>query len=289
MKYRIVMPEDSFIKGTESNIVYVIPVSSNCGEYRIIFPKRLLRGPGNLFSTADFIIKGFEGCSYEAVYIVQQKLKDLITAKLNLRKSKSESMFIYGIVITVIGIINWFTPDPLPFIDEIVLTLGGAAMAYWGSMKRTKEIPAIKDRTALRKQKIDELEIVEDYSISRIFKSICAKSEPDSIETDDLNKIDRIELEALWFVKYLNIPQMINSGETSLNEIREIVSMILEILPVKKLVKLERKKGFLKNIRLKRIMKKNTLYKGFSDDAVTVYCEFYKGVKECFENIGEKL
>ncbi|MBA7705156.1 hypothetical protein ES703_113980 [subsurface metagenome] len=125
--------------------------------------------------------------------------------------------------------------------------------------------------------------------MSRIYKSIRAKEEPELEKLNGLTELDRLDLESEWLVKYINIGEMIRAQAITADEAKEIMSVLQSIiLPMKKMVKLEEKGlKFGGRGKLKRIRKRTAEKGGISEGVLTVYCEFYKSAREYFNSLGE--
>jgi len=128
-----------------------------------------------------------------------------------------------------------------------------------------------------------------DPLLTRIYNSIKAKQQPEK-EHDEQSSADQIEAEAQWFVKFLNVRDMIESESVTVDDVREVARALRDIIPLKVLVRLER--NYLRyglRARLKRLREKIKGRLELTDDALTVYCAFYRSAKEYFEQEGLQL
>ncbi len=278
MKYALMRFDGSLRQYQSPQTIYVVPVSSDDNSFRILYPVCMNRRKLKNILGSVITIKQFESCTAEAVIVVRDKLDEMLERGLEAYTTGLNSLVFGGIVVAVLGIIDFTFPDALPLADELLLTFGGAAMAVAGYLAKRGNLPAYRDKVRRKKAVISELEGVDDPLISRIFNSIREKESP---ESEMLREMDKIEAESQWFVKYINIEEMIEEGEISADQAREIMAGIQDIIPIRKIIKYE-KKTHLNAARkkAKRLRDKAVEKTGISQDALTVYCEFYKSFQE---------
>ena len=301
MKYKLLKSEKLPVAYTEKRIIYIIPLSSSHKNFAVIYPA--IPAGSLLRSLLDDKVElhRFKGCPDIAIEKVKQALGDLIHKELKEASAKQSTMWVMGIVLIGLGVINFIFPDPIILLDEILIIAGGGWMLASG-IKLKKIHTTLKNRKNDIEKKINDLPVFEDPLCSGIFASIQAKDEliikefKEDFSIESLK--DRIEVEARWYVDYINIEELISGKHIQKADVRNIMNGIDCIVPLKKIVYLE------KNINKKMIKNKNTLKLsqklknikkqiiqkcGFSDDALTVYSEFYKSALDYFATQGEKL
>jgi hypothetical protein len=229
-------------------------------------------------------IRQFKSCTAEAAIVVRDKLDGMLERGLEAYTTGLNSLVFGGIVVAVLGLIDFTFPDALPLADELLLTFGGAAMAVAGYLAKRGNLPAYRDKVRRKKIIISELEGVDNPLLSRIFNSIREKESP---EWEMLNGMDKIDAESQWFVKYINVTEIMEEGEISVDQAKEIMSGIQDIIPIRKIIKYE-KKAHVNAARnkAKRLREKAVEKTGISHDALTVCCEFYKSFQEYFIDRG---
>lgn len=317
MKYRLMEFEGMLFPKQEHAIVYIIPVSSYGDEYRVIYPNTLEKNVLQLLYHDDLIIKQFAGCTPEAVHAVKQKLRDLARRRIDEYTSRGFYMFFGGIGLAVWGILSWTLPDPILLVDEIVCTVGGSLLAFFGVRYRRQRVPFFKEMARAVEENIDAIQEREEPLLSQIFESIKAKEDPEGAAAKDISKIDQIDADSMWLVDFLNVREMIESEMVTPEDAASFISSLQDVIPIHRIVTLERnmtagsslagsslagsslagssiaehrvtwatKSGRAKR-RMRRLRERIMDKYGLSDDALTVYCELYKSMKEHLENRG---
>lgn len=301
MKYRLLRSEKLPGPAGDNKAIYIIPLSSSRQHYAVIYPAVPTAQLLDCIFLERVELRRFRGCPDDAIDKVKQALGDLIQTELKQSSTKQFSMWIVGIAFIGFGVFDLFLPDPFILLDEFLILAGGGWMLASG-LRLKKIHTALKDKQDIIVKKISNLPVSEDNLCSGIFASIQAKDEQaikESKEDFSIDSIkDRIEAEARWYVDYINIEELIKSKQVLASDIKNIMNGIDCIIPLKKIVHLEEKilKKMLKNEntvnlyqKLKKI--KNQVIKscGFSEDALTVYSEFYKSAYAYFAARGERL
>jgi len=176
----------------------------------------------------------------------------------------------------VLGIINWVIPDPLPFVDELLFTVGGGLAAWKAWKDRKVKLPELIDKTFRYGYEGGRPEVETDSLLTLIFKSIRCRHDP-LAAGESIDGMDSIEIESLWMTRYLNFDDISLSVKISRSDSNELVQVLERVFPIRKLAKLEGKKQTLKRRSRLESLKKETLSTtGFTDNALTVYTEFYR-------------
>lgn len=301
MKYRLLKSEKLPVPVEENKIIYIIPLSSSHKQYAVIYP---VIPAGKLLEYIDLErveLRRFRGCPDDAVDKVKQALVDLIQKELKQSSTNQVSMLIVGIALIGVGVFDLFLLDPFHLLDEFLILAGGGWMLASG-LKLKKIHSALKGKHNSIIEKIARLPVSEDNLCSGIFASIQAKDEQmikefkEDFSIDSMK--DRIEVEARWYVDYINIEEFIKNKQVLSSDVRNIMKGIGCIVPLKAIMRLEEKihKKMIKGgntIKLSQKLKKLKLQVkqncGFSEDALTVYSEFYKSTLAYFTSIGEKM
>jgi hypothetical protein len=288
MKYTTLGRRPPYVSGDRPEMIYVIPVSSDPEDYRIIYPNTLKKNIVELLLDKAIQIMAFESCSENAVWDVREYLKNQLEQKNERHSSRINTGFICGIGLAVLGLLNFTFPDPLPLIDELLMMIGGGVWAF-RSARAKRLLPQFRERVQQAENWVRDLEAFSDPLLTRIYGSVKAKQEPQQQDLEQTT-LDRIEAESQWFVKYLNIRDMIESESVTTDEVREVIEALEDIIPLKTLVRLERsyeRSGM--PVRLKRLRDKVKSQLEMSDDALAVYCGFYRSACEYFKIEGQKL
>jgi hypothetical protein len=301
MKYRLLKSEKFPAPPGEKKIIYIIPLSSSQKQYAVIYPAI---HPGSLLKSLEekkLELRKFLGCPEETVNNVKKAIQDMIHTDLKESSSKQSTLFFSGILLIVFGIINFVLPDPLILLDEVLMLLGGI-WVLGGGIKLRKTYKALKINQENLELKIKAIPVTEDPITSGIFASIQAKDEHivKQIKKDfSIDTIkDRIEVETEWYVDYINIEELIQNNQAKKEEVKTFMKGINCIIPLKKVVCLEKKinKKMLKGEKtlsltraLNSLQRKISKKSGFSIDAIIVYSEFYKSALSWFQSRGEDL
>jgi hypothetical protein len=286
MKYKTLGWKPSYVSGDKPETIYIIPVSSEPDEYRVIYPETLEKHIVEVLTDRALRIRSFEGCTDQAIDVIQDYLVNLLTRTGDRSSARTNVKFVLGVTFVVLGIINWTFPDPMPLIDELLLVIGGGALAGW-SARAKKLLPDFRERLDEAAREVRSLNPSPGPLLTRIYNSIRAKQQP---EYNEQSSLDQIEAEAQWFVKFLNVRDMIESESVTIDDVRELAGALRDIIPLKTLVRLER--SYLRHgtsIRLKRLREKIKRRLDLSDDALAVYCGFYRSAQEYFEREGLQL
>ena len=270
MKYKLV-PSDN-MKSNNIIYIYVLPSSFIDTSYSIIYPD---------FKAEDIFeqnisIRTFEGCSQDAISDIENKLKEVLKKKQLKYIERLNTFFSAGVGVFILGIINWVIPDPLPFVDELLFTVGGGLAAWKAWKDRKVKLPELIDKTFRYGYEGGRPEVETDSLLTLIFKSIMCRHDP-LAAGENIDAMDSIEIESLWMTRYLNFDDISLSVKISRSDSNELVQVLERVFHVRKLAKLEGKKQTLKRRSRLEAFKQETLSKtGLTDNALTVYIEFYR-------------
>lgn len=270
MKYSLI-PSGNPVDSNSINI-YILPSSFNGSLYSIAYPE--IRAEDILAQKIK--IRKFDGCSSVAVADIEKTLKEILKKKQLKYIERLNTLFTAGIGVFALGIINWIIPDPLPLVDELLFTIGGGLTAWKAWKDRRLKLPELVDKTFRYGYEGVSPEVETDNFLTLIFKTIRCKHDPMN-SCEKIDGMDSIEIESLWMTKYLNMQDILASENSSASDLRDLVRVIERVVPVKKLVKLERKKQTLRiRSRLKTIKQETIRKTGITESALVVYIEFYR-------------
>ena len=142
MRYRLVPPEGPVAPLT----IYVVPVSGDPLDYLVLYPR--VRGSALVRSLArgGAEIRAFSGVTPEATERLSEWLEDAVRREEKRSESRTTTFVVGGVATAILGITNWFVPDPLPAVDELLLMLGGTALALLGWRRKGREELVHADR-----------------------------------------------------------------------------------------------------------------------------------------------
>ena len=286
MKYRLMQFEGDAFPSVKPATVFVIPVSSAPDEYRVIYPSNLTRDILQLLYYEDLVVRKFAGCSEEALYAVKQKLTGMLHRRVDELTLRGHYMVMGGVGLFVLGIISWVSiPDPLPFVDEIAFSIGGALMAYFGLKFRREKLPVYRDTVRVAEQNIDDISTIDDPFLSRIYESIQGRQR--LVDSSDL---DQIEAESRRLADFIDVKDIIGTEQMQVRELKKTISSIQDVIPLKRMgILREKTGGFIARHRLNRIRGRMRRKCGLSDEVMAVYSEFYRSAREYLLGQGEDL
>ena len=183
------------------------------------------------------------------------------------------TLFTAGIGVFILGIINWVIPDPLPLVDELLFTIGGGLTAWKAWSDRKIKLPALVEQVYRYAYEGERPEVETDIILTAIFKSIRCRIDP-SAAGEVLDGLDAIEIESLWITRYINIQDLLASGESGISSFEDLINVIERVLTVRKIVKLEERKQSRRiRSRLNRLRQERIQKTGITHDALAVYVE----------------
>ena len=273
MKYNIVPSNKSEDPGLQ--YIYIFPTSFEGSEYSVAYPNCKAED----ILTQKIGIRTFNGCSSDAITDIENRLKEVLKKKQLKYIEQLNTLFTAGVGVFVLGIINWAVPDPLPFIDELVFTLGGGLVAWKAWSNRKRKLPKLVEQIFRYGYEGRGPEVEADSFITLIYKSIRCKIDP-LAAGEHIEGMDSIEIETLWLTGYLNNQDNFDSEKYSISNLKDLILVIERVFPVEKLAKLAVKKQTKKIRKRLETCKQDTIKKtGITNSALTVYIEFYKFYK----------
>jgi hypothetical protein len=283
MKYKVLRTRD------EPVAIYILPVSSDSDEYRIIYPDRLEKNPLKILERGGIRIYEFEGCSKLAVSEVREYLvKKLDQSAIDYSRT-TNTLIGSGIAVGLFGIVDWLLPDPLPVVDETFFIVTGTIMVFLGFRQR-RQTDQYRDRVAWAKMNLQGLKASDQSVLTRLFKSIRTKEKPETEDDSQPPFPDRIDLESQWLVRYIDVHEMIESGKATDVQVKEVIASLCDIIPLRALVKMEKRSDRVAvRRRLKTLKEKIAEELGITDSALSVYCEFFKSAQNYFESKGRRI
>jgi hypothetical protein len=291
MKYEIIGPRGKGRGQLTRKTIYVLPVSPDSGEYLMLYPKIPDKEIRQALRGNELQIDGFAGMGPEVIDILKNKLKQSIWKYFERSIRKASNLFIGGVVVLVLGILNWALPDPLPLVDELAFSLTGIILLTLGQKRRGEALAENEDVSIIFDKRIMDIPIIKNPLLSNIYESIRIKDRP--VEGSGLKDTDLIEREAEWLLKYLDAEQMVKNGEATLSQVREIKGVIDSALPIRDLAAVERKRdkstSLKKSGRLAgraRLISEETFKKhGITGTVLEIYRELYKSIESFLNSV----
>jgi len=267
MKYNLI--PSGGINNSDNIFIYVLPGSFEGSSFSIAYPKYKVED----ILAGRLVIRKFDGCSSDAILEINTELKERLKVKHLKYVERLNTFFTAGIGLLILGIVNWIIPDPLPLVDELIFTVAGGITTWKAWNDRKVKLPVLEEQTYRYGYDNFKPDVETDIILTAIFKSIRCKIDPK--EAGDVTTgMDTIEIESLWMTKYLNIQDLVLSGNSDFGD---LVRVFESVLFVKKIIKLEKK---IQSKRLRRRLKtlKQEIFSktGINQDALAVYTEFYR-------------
>ncbi len=277
MRYRLSRPGSP----SPTLAVFVLPVSGDRLDYRILSPRVRKSKLVRQLAAGKLEVRLFPGVTGEAVERVAEGLEREVRAQKKGREGLSGSLVTGGVAVAVLGVVNWFIPDPLPAVDEVLLMVGGALMVVWGRRRKSRDILVQASLSDSALAAIQALPRKEDPILARAFGSLQAMEGPDA----DPHAADAIEREARWLVEFVDVEAAVGSGDITVEEVRELFKILGRFIPFRRLERLE-SRGASTRARRRRILRRIRDRHGFAENAVTVYGEFYRSARRALEDWG---
>ena len=279
MRYKIQKPVDP---EEEKSRIFIIPLSTDPDHFIIIYPVISISKADKILAKG-ININRFEERSEEAVIKIKEELLGKLQMKMKKSKIKADNIFISGVTIAVLGVINWVIPDPMPLVDEIILTFGGAGIALLGVQRKRKKVPTLQQKVDDIITRINNAETEINPLLAQIYKSICVKADPSIDTKNSSDSIDPIDVESRWLVEFINIENLITSDRISTAEVHDTFKVLSKLIPFKRLIKLEKQIGTANGKKNFKLLQLKTCDKtGMTHDALTVYYEFFKSYENYF-------
>ena len=265
----------------ELQTIYILPLSADPERYRVIYPefrnrfgrRHLDTNLAERINQGKLLIRQFKSCTSAAAAAIKRNLGGTVKQRLLGQNLRANQLLVAGVVVFIVGIIDWTFPDPLPLVDEIILTGAGGLLAYLGYTQKKRYLPSAKEQVERALRDLDDLVISEDPLLSRIHDSLEAGVE-DEPGHDSLAGADQ---RADWLLKYVNVQELIRSGAATEDEVRQTMGALSDVFPLRKLAEAE---GHVERWR-RRIgaaAQKHTI----SEAVLSVYVEFFKSAQEHF-------
>ncbi len=281
MKYKVMHLEKPGDRHGGKYTLYLLPKGPGTEDFIVVYPKGLERGIKKLIIEYPARIKGYTGLDPDAVEQVRDNFKEKTDIVLNRKKSRGSNLFTSGVIIGVFGLLNWFIPDPVPLVDELGLTLLGAALALYGVNLRRKGYEVSGRRAEIATRDICAMEYEDDPLLSRIFMSIQTRHDPlrrGSLQEE--GEVDPIEAESLWLAQYGDMETLVSIEGYSRKELESFMRMLDELMSMGTLAALDR--GNNRFTLHRKIRKKRKLQRtiGLSRESIDVYLAFYRSIED---------
>ncbi len=172
MKYRS-LPSGGAGESARTELpILIIPVSSAPERYSISYPETDDETFLTLLLSGRLKVLSFDPVPAEAV----EQLRSFILERLRSMSQKTvnrfRAFFSGGIAVAVLGVINWTVPDPLPLIDEGILSIGGLAAVVYALYFRKNKIPEMEELTSEAAKLSSRLEAEVSPLLSFIYKAL---------------------------------------------------------------------------------------------------------------------
>jgi len=278
MKYRIMSNIDPSGCEKDRNALFIMPRGPEPSDFLIVYPKNLQKSIRNLLVHPHFEIRIFQGAYEEEIDNVKERLIDEVDKKLHRLISRGSNWFAAGIVIAVFGLINWIIPDPIPLVDEMIMTLGGAAAAVAGFNLRRRGSEEEKRKADIARCDINSAEPKVDPLLTWFYGALKAKSDPRE-EAEESSGADDIEIESRWLTKYGDFELLSSQGTVQPEEVVCFFRVLKDVFPVRKFLRVRGRSS------IRKLQEKY----GFTRDAVAVYSSLLEAGREFLRSRGRLI
>ncbi len=281
MKYGIFRSRGILPPWEEEIEIYLAPVSEQSDRYQALTPRSLQKGGEFILLRQSFHIKTYEGCPDSSIEKVKDGLSSEFKARAEKFASRMRLFFSSGIISAVLGFLNIFVPDPLPFLDEAVLLIGGGLVAALGSYALNRQVEPYRNCINGIIENIRTADVTPDPVLSMIYRAIHFRARPERLLDEGEDIADDIELESAWLVKHLNITELLQNEVLNTKQFFTVMRALT--------------RSFNAGLFLNPLLRKTRRYRkhieklGLDDDAVAVYEELFSRARDIFAQHGEKF
>ena len=258
---------------------FIVPVSADPSEFALLVPwRRVLR---ELNQGVVARVWGFRQCTADAALLLTGRSEAWLRRREERAKGRYTALFVGGIGGAVLGVLNLLIPDPLPFLDEIILMAGGAGIAYLGAYLRRSLLPQIGDWSERMRERLNDLIVEESPILNAVYDSIQKKH-------SHRNETDILEAESRW-IEEIEFDTAADPGTKAFDEAYHLFRILGTELGLRRL---RRMAGSAGGRGLRRRAAYRTRLRreiGLSEDAITVYVEYYDRACDYFGAWGLRL
>jgi hypothetical protein len=263
--------------------IYILPLGEDPAAYRVLSPSTLDRKLIDVALQGRLSIRTFEGCPVDAFLLVREQLARRCARQAERYGSRLNQLAVAGGALAVLGLINWVLPDPIPLADEVLLTFGGAGLAYYGFSQRKKSLPGLRLKVEAAERQLEALAPVRDPFLDRIHRAIRARSSPPGALSAGGGQ-DPVEAESAWLVEHLDLDSTLQDGDAARADLRRLIEVLEAAFPLRRIGVLERRLRRHPSDRYSRRAAQHLARRaGMSRDAATVYAEFHRAAREILD------
>jgi hypothetical protein len=280
MSYRPMRFDPAYRPFVAPESIYILPLGEDPDAYRILSPSTLDRKLIEVALQGKLSIRTFEGWPLDAFLLVREQLAGRCAREAARYGSRLNQLVMAGGALAVLGLINWVLPDPIPLVDELLMTLGGAGLAYYGFSQRRKALPGLRVKVEAAERRLGALAPVQDPFLDRIHRAIRARSSAPGTQDRDGGR-DPVEAESAWLVEHLDLDSILEVGATARADLRRLIQVLEGAFPLRRIGVLERRLRRHPSDRHSRQAALRLAARlGMSRDALTVYAEFHRIARE---------
>jgi len=283
MSYRPMRFDPAYRPYVAPEGIYILPLAADPAQYRVVSPSGLDRNLVDVALQGKLSIRTFAGCPTETSRVVGEQLARQCTRQAERYASRLSQLAMTGGALAVLGLINWVLPDPIPFADELLLTLGGGGLAYYAYTRRRKALPGLRLKVEGAERQLAALVPVPDPFLDRIYRAIRARSSPPP-GAGGVGTTDSVEAESAWLVKHLDLQSLVERNREARADLTRLLEVLEDSFPLGRISALERRlRRQPSDRRSRRAAQRLALRIGMSRDALTVYAEFRRIAREVLD------
>ncbi len=258
--------------------VYVLPLAADPSRYRIVYPLLLERCPEAALARGAVEVRRFQGCDERALEDLCGRLRSLVDRRAQAAQDRNTTLFVAGVAVAALGIVNVVLPDPVPALDETLLIGGGALAAFWAARRRNRELPLLWARVEEARKEIDRLDAREDPLLTRLHRALAHRDRPEA-PSEAAPQVDEIERQAAWLVEDLDLRTALARDPVSREELAKLTEVLESSFALRGPAHSRRREahpGRRRRLRLARRL-------GLSSGTLIVYQEFCRVAREVLE------
>ncbi|MBN1837707.1 MAG: hypothetical protein JW820_17755 [Spirochaetales bacterium] len=283
MTYHPMRFDPAYRPFVDSVSIYVLPLSADPTRYRVLSPSGLHSKLLDLAVQDKLSIRQYRGCPPEAASAVKEELLRFCGRGAERYATRLERSTTLGVALAALGVINLVVPDPLPVADELLMILGGGALAWSGLSRRRRNLLPLRAKAETAEERLRALAPVDDALVGRIFAAVKARTAPE-LPDPGVRQIDLVEAEAAWLVEHLDLRSVVADGEATPAELRELREALEDGFPLGRVRVLERRlRANPRHRATRRALDRLAERCGISREVLGVYGEFSRIAAEILE------
>jgi hypothetical protein len=285
VKYRSLAPGGPEEAGKKDLPILILPLSADPEIYSISYPEIDDETFLTVLLSGRVRILSFDPVPVDAVAQLRSLMSERLGSMSQKTANRFRAFFSGGIAVAVLGIINWTVPDPLPLIDEGILSIGGLAAVYYSLYFRKNKVPETEELLSKARELLTRIGAEPSPLLSYIYRTLMTRdsiekklldasvSERGDEETED-NGPDLLEAE-------------VRAGRIDIAEIEQIVPVLDALMNLSAPAGIQKIRRLFRSRRASPL--RSSASREVSGSALEVYRDIYSQAEEVLSARGKRL